>query len=258
MYEHVMKALRNLALTLMVPGLVSSLSAAEKPEIIDEYLPVGKMAEASAVSVVLDESLQPFMEKIDGVFASLPDKDKKELVSQIVPGQPVPYDERLGWTKDEYAKYLECWKLKQVQEVAPVAVGIFASGERGIWTLAAVAQQGPLPMSTLKYDSNTKSWISPNGALALKGDVSYDDLNVYGAWSGKEWTMEKKTILSTLTETIIAGKTKDGKYTYFVYNMSEKNPDNIAIANQSIVLRIPITRITGDPLLEKAKAKARQ
>ena len=74
----------------------------------------------------------------------------------------------------------------------------------------------------------------------------------------KEWTMEKKTILSTLTETIIAGKTKDGKYTYFVYNMSEKNPDNIAIANQSIVLRIPITRITGDPLLEKAKAKARQ
>lgn len=50
---------------------------------------------------------------------------------------------------------------KQVQEVAPVAVGIFASGERGIWTLAAVAQQGPLPMSTLKYDSNTKSWISP-------------------------------------------------------------------------------------------------
>ena len=250
-----MKALRNLALTLIVPVLVSSLSAAEKPEIVDEYLPVGKMAEAAAVSVVLDESLQPFMEKIDGVFASLPDKDKKELVGQIVPGQPVPYDERLGWTKDEYAKYLECWKLKQVQEVAPVALGIFASGERNIWDLAAVAQQGPLPMSTLKYDSSTKSWISPNGTLTLKGDVSYDDLNVYGAWSGKEWTMEKKTILSTLTETIIAGKTKDGKYAYFVYNMSEKNPDNVAIANQSIVLRVPVTRIAGDPLLEKAKAK---
>ena len=88
--------------------------------------------------------------------------------------------------------------------------------------------------------------------------MSYDDLNVYGAWSGKEWTMEKKTILSTLTETIIAGKTKDGKYAYFVYNMSEKNPDNVAIANQSIVLRVPVTRIAGDPLLEKAKAKARQ
>ena len=247
MYEHVMKALRNLALALMVPVLASSLSAAEKPEIVDEYLPVGKMAEAAAVSVVLDESLQPFMEKIDGVFASLPDKDKKELVSQIVPGQPVPYDE-----------HLECWKLKQVQEVAPVALGIFASGERNIWDLAAVAQQGPLPMSTLKYDSSTKSWISPNGTLTLKGDVSYDELNVYGAWSGKEWTMEKKTILSTLTETIIAGKTKDGKYAYFVYNMSEKNPDNVAIANQSIVLRVPVTRIAGDPLLEKAKAKARQ
>ena len=36
-------------------------------------------------------------------------------------------------------------------------------------------------MSTLKYDSSTKSWISPNGTLTLKGDVSYDDLNVYGA-----------------------------------------------------------------------------
>lgn len=253
-----MKALRNLALALMVPALVSSLSAAEKPEIIDEYLPVGKMVEASAVSVLFDESLQPFMEKIYGVFDTLPDKEKKELTSRIIPGQPVPYEERLGWTKDEYAKYLECWKLKQVQEVAPVALGVFPSGERGIWNLAAVAPQGPLPMSTLKYDSNNKAWISPNGVLTLKGDVSYDDLNVYGAWSGKEWTMEKKTILSTLTETIIAGKTKDGKYAYFVYSMSEKNPDNIAIANQSIVLRVPITRVTGDPLLEKAKAKARQ
>ena len=129
MYEHVMKALRNLALALMVPVLASSLSAAEKPEIVDEYLPVGKMAEAAAVSVVLDESLQPFMEKIDGVFASLPDKDKKELVGQIVPGQPVPYDERLGWTKDEYAKYLECWKLKQVQEGSgPCGPGYFRLG----------------------------------------------------------------------------------------------------------------------------------
>ena len=54
------------------------------------------------------------------------------------------------------------------------------------------------------------------------------------------------------------GQDKDGKYAYFVYNMSEKNPDNVAIANQSIVLRVPVTRIAGDPLLEKAKAKARQ
>ena len=83
-----MKALRNLALTLIVPVLVSSLSAAEKPEIVDEYLPVGKMAEAAAVSVVLDESLQPFMEKIDGVFASLPDKDKKELSARLSPASP--------------------------------------------------------------------------------------------------------------------------------------------------------------------------
>ena len=253
-----MKAFRNLALLLMVPGLVSSLSAAGKPEIINEYLPVGKMVEGSAVSVLLDEGLQPFMEKIDSVFGSLPEKDKKELVSQIVPGQPVPYDERLGWTKEDYAKYLECWKKKQIQEVAPVAMGIFPNGEQGIWNLATVVQQGPLPMSTLKYDSNTKSWISPNGSLALKGDVSYDDMNVYGAWSGKEWTLEKKTILSTLTETVILGKTKDGKYVYFVYNMSEKNPDNFVIANQSIVLRVPMTSIVGDPLLEKAKARARQ
>ena len=43
----------------------------------------------------------------------------------------------------------------ELQEVAPVALGIFASGERNIWDLAAVAQQGPLPMSTLKSVSYT-------------------------------------------------------------------------------------------------------
>ncbi|MFR4223831.1 MAG: hypothetical protein ACLT38_09560, partial [Akkermansia sp.] len=88
MYEHVMKALRNLALTLMVPVLVSSLSAAEKPEIIDEYLPVGKMAEASAVSVVLDESLQPFMEKIDGVSPPCPTRTRRSLSARLSPASP--------------------------------------------------------------------------------------------------------------------------------------------------------------------------
>lgn len=257
MKQHVMKMLRTLAFSLIVPVLACSLFAAEKPSLIDEYLPLGKMVEASAVSVLLDESLQPYMKKIYGIFATLSEKDKKELVSQIVPGQPVPYDERLGWTKAEYAEYLECWKLKQVKEMAPVTLGMFVAGERGIWSLATVAQQGPLPMSTLKYDSNTQSWISPNGTLSLKGDVSYDELNVYGAWSGKEWLLEKKTILSTLTETIVTGKTKDGQFVYFVYNMTEKNPDDIVIANQSIVLRVPISRIKGDPLLEKAKARVR-
>lgn len=53
MYEHVMKALRNLALALMVPVLASSLSAAEKPEIVDEYLPDRQMAEAAASALCL-------------------------------------------------------------------------------------------------------------------------------------------------------------------------------------------------------------
>lgn len=65
------------------------------------------------------------------------------------------------------------------------------------------------------------------------------------------------SVVQPLTANLLL-KTKDGKYAYFVYNMSEKNPDNVAIANQSIVLRVPVTRIAGDPLLEKAKAKARQ
>lgn len=258
MLKHVMKALRTLVLALMVPALVSSLSAAEKPELIDQYLPVGKLVEGSAVSVMLHESLQPFMEKIDRTFAGLPEKDKKELIGQIVPGQPVPYDARLGWNKEEYDKYLECWKKKVIQEVASVAVGLSPSRERGIWSLTTLAQQGPLPMSTLKYDSNNKSWISPDGTLTLKGDVSYDDLNVYGAWSGKEWTMEKKTVLSTLTETVVVGKTKDGQYTYFLYNVLEKNPSDMVIANQSIVLRIPMKNVAADPLLEKAKAMGKK
>lgn len=240
----------------MVPVLVSSLCAQEKPEILQDYLPVGKLVEGSAINAVLDDGLMPFMQKVDEAFNKLPEKDKKELIAKNVPGQPVPYDTRLGWTKEDYDKYLELWKKKEIQEVAQVAIGLFASGERGIWSLTAMTNQGPLPMSTLKYDSNTKSWISPEGTLALKGDVTYDDMNVYGAWSGKEWTLQKKSILSTLTETVIIGKTKDNQYVYFVYNMSEVNPAGMNIGNQVLVLRIPVKHIVGDPLLEKAKARS--
>ena len=101
--------------------------------------------------------------------------------------------------------------------------------------------------------------VYPIATANFKDQISSPLLSRFAVIDIPDYTHdEKKTILSTLTETIIAGKTKDGKYAYFVYNMSEKNPDNVAIANQSIVLRVPVTRIAGDPLLEKAKAKARQ
>ncbi len=250
-----MKTFRNFLFGLLAPAMVCSVNAADKPGVIDEYLPVGKMVVSAAIAVDLAPETIQYMKAVDLAFAALPEADKKDLESKVEPGQPIPNDKRLGWTDETYAKYMESWKKRKLNTVGGVALGVYFS-EKGLWNLVSLNQQGqPLPLSTFKYDSANKTWVSPSGTLKLKGDVSYDENNIYGAWSGKEWAMESKTILCTTTESLVLGKTKDGKNIYFVYSRIEKNMDGQVMDNKSIVLRLPVSSVAVDPLLEKAKKR---
>ncbi len=251
-----MKTFRTLLLFLMASVLMSTASAAEKPAPVDGYLPLEKMVVASALVVDIDPGMIPIMDKIEKVMAAMPEKERDELLNKIQPGEPIPNDPRLGWTDESYAEYMKVWMKRKIRVVGSVALGLFGSGEN-VWNLVAMNQKSqPLPLSTLKYDAAKKVWKSPNGELSPKGDVTFDDTNMYGAWNGKEWVLESKTMLSTLTETLVLGKTKDKRNIYFVYHKVEKDGDGRLIDNQSLVLRLPISSVEKDPLLEKAKARA--
>lgn len=254
-----MKTLFNLAICAVAPLLaVSAIAATDSKEskesVIGGMFPESKLVSGSAVRVQLTDEIAAFHKRFDAAIAKMTPDQQKEMFKLLKPGQPLPFDERFGLTKDEYKQYIEAWKKKEIAEIAPIVVGFEKTSEPGVWKVAASSQQGPLPLATLRYDANKNVWISPNGTINLKGDVNYDELNNLGAWKGQEWLLESKDAFSQLAENILVGKTNDGKYVYIVYNMIEVTPDGRPTWNDSIVLRFPITGADGkDDLREKAK-----
>ncbi len=254
-----MKFFQKLSLFVSASVLASSVLAAGRPEPVSNYLPGDKMVEGSVVVVILQDELKPYMDKMLKKMDTYSLEKKKELVETIKekPGQPVPYNDDIGLTKEEYQKYLECWKKTQIKDIAPVMIGVMNSGERDVWNLVTLAKNGPLPLSTLKFNEKKNVWTSLNGELKFVEDIKNDDANLYGAWEGKEWKLEKKDILSEVTETITIAKTSDAKYAYIMYNILEKTPEGMIIDNSSIVLRVELSALKADPLLEKAKLRAK-
>lgn len=242
----------------MASAMVCVSSAAQEPvKVVGEYLPSGgTLAQGAAVSVQFDKELPEFLKKFDEAAAKLPQKDQEELRKLLKPGQPVPFDERFGMSKEEYDKYIECWNKKKIVEQGPVVAGFTASGTPNLWKVSSSSQAGPTPISTLQYDDKKGVWISPNGILERKDDVTYDDLNNLGAWKGQEWLYESKSPFSQTAENVLMGKTDDGKYVYVIYNYLEVTPAGTVVDNRTLVLRFPVSAVKGDPLIDKAKKNA--
>lgn len=255
-----MKFFQKLLLCACASVMISSAFAAGRPDPVSNYLPGDKMVEGSVVVVVFQDELKPFMDKMMKKISSYPIEKQKEFSKTIEkkPGQPVPYSESIGLTKEEYQKYLECWKKTEIRDFAPVMIGVFNSGERDVWNLVTLAQNGPLPLSTLKFNEKKNAWVSLNGELKFVEDIKHDDTNLYGAWEGKEWKLEKKDIFSVIAETITMAKTLDSKYAYIMYNIVETTIEGKMIDNRSICLRVPLSSLKADPLLEKAKLRAKK
>lgn len=218
--------------------------AQDKPAVVSEYLPVTDLKAANMVSVQLDDSVQPYLKMLDEAFNKLDAKDRADILSTVVPGRPIGFDKRLGISKADYDAYLAAWNKKQIINVAPVAVSLMQEeGERGLWKLVALTQQGPLPLSTLKYDPAKNVWVSPNGELTFKSKVQYDSSFAYGAWQGREWALETKTPTSTVKESLQLGKSDDGKSVLIMYLRQDTDMSGAQTMNQPITLMLPVAAL---------------
>lgn len=237
-----MNTFSRIALCALAPAIACvSLAQSSKPTLIAQYLPIGELVQGVAVRPALDEGVNEYHKKFDAAASKLTQEQIKEIQTSLKPGYPIPYDERICGSKEEYAKYLVEWNKKKVVAIADVVGGLMpASGAPGMWYMASSSKESALPISTLKYDADNDVWISPNGKLVRKNDVSFEETYNLGAWSGKEWLMETENAFGKTVENILLGKTKDGEFTYVIYNLIEV--DTLGQLTQqplTIVLRFP-------------------
>ncbi len=221
-------------------------------KIAGELLPTGKLAKGTIVRVQFDDALKDYLQKFDDAAKKLPEETQVELRKNLKPGQPVPFDERFGISKEDYSKYIACGNKRVIENVAPVVAGFVKTDNPDIWAMASSTEKGPTPLSTLRYDAKKDQWESPNGILERKPDLVYDELNNLGAWTAHEWLYESKTAFSHSAENVLMGKTKDGKSIYVIYNYLEVSTEGTPIDTRTLVLRFPVDAVKTDPLQEKA------
>lgn len=224
-------------------ALAGSLAAAtaEVPEVLST-LTEGEMVKGATTVVLPPPELDKYVSIVDAAAQQNPEWFA-EHSKKASPGVPLPFDPKLGLTREQYDEYLKLWDAREFKAVDPVILQLGQNSD-GKWSITAAlaenGQQGAHPISTLKYDPEQDVWISPNGPLKRLEDVSADKRSILGAWTGHEWRFEEETSLGKTKENFAIGKTGDGQFGMLIYRMQEVSSEGTRLYDKSTVIRFPL------------------
>jgi hypothetical protein len=227
-----MKSLFLPAFALVAPFAL----AAEAPKVLSDYMIPNTLLKGEVVVVVPPKELDKYIAKVEEAARKNPDWFR-EHAKKGKPGVPLPYDEKLGLTKEEYDDYLKFWGKREFKGIEAVPIRLSA-GSDGRWSIIVGGRAQTV--STLKFDPKTDVFKSPNGELKRIEDVNADANSTLGAWTGHEWKFEEKTGLGTIKENFAVGKTGDKKYGLLVYRLQEVSEQGSRIADEGVVVRFPL------------------
>ncbi len=182
----------------------------------------------------------PEIEKFIGKVADSARKDPewyKEYSKNTKPGIPLPYDAKLGLTKEEYDEYIKIWGKREFK-VADEVQMMLKENANGSWTLIATGEGGAI--STLQYQPKTDVFHSPDGDLKRIEDVNADPQSVLGGWTGFEWKFEEETGLGKTKENFALGKMAGGKYGLVIFRAHEVSSEGTPLMDKALVIRFPL------------------
>ncbi len=228
--------MRNTFTMLAASCLVSfsKLFAADVPAVLAPYLKPNVVIKGEAVVVLPPKGLDKYLAKVEE--AAVKDPTWFEEFSKKTPnGVLLPFDEKMGLTKEEYDDYVKIWNSRKMESVEPVQMRLTENG--GKWSIQASGRGAVL--SLLKFDPKDSNFHSPNGTLARIADIDAVESSILGAWKGQEWKITKEDELISMKENFAIGKTKDGKYGMIVYRLQEATVEGKPVYDKSVVVRFP-------------------
>ena len=252
------KHMKNIILAAFLCVPATLMGATEVPSTLKGYLPADTFVKGANVKVDFGKDFAEATKPIQEGVA----KASKEVLAEVQkvakPDEPLPFDERLGFTKEAYDKYIKAWQERKLVPVEEV-IARWEPSSDGKWKIKAISATNgqPLPLTTLEYDSKADSWSSPNGELKRqKDDVNFSKDNLFGQWKGPQWLYEDKSSLGTVVENFAVGKSDDGKNIFLVYRLVELASTGQPTWQNMYVIRIDGADLKKDPLKEAAKNKA--
>ena len=124
--------------TLIALALAVHASAAELPEAFKGLLEPNAPKRGQIGMVIPPREIDKFVAKVEAAARKDP-KWFREFSSKSKPGIPLPFDERLGLTQQEYAEYLALWNKREFKAMGDVSIVLRPSSGNS-WTIATTGE----------------------------------------------------------------------------------------------------------------------
>ncbi len=219
-------------------SFISHLSAAEAPKIFAGLLQPNVAVKGQIGAVMPPLEIEKFVRKVE-ISARKEPKWFREFSAQSKPGEPLPFDERLGLTKSEYDEYIAMWAKREFKPTEEVTL-LLRPGSGDTWTLNATGKASNL--SIIHYHPKDDVFRSPNGEMKRIENIKTDASSVLGEWSGMEWKLEDDTGLGKIKENLAIGFFADAKHGLVVYRAQEISTEGKRLLDQSLIIRFPLAK----------------
>jgi len=221
---------------LIAISLIASLTAGEVPKVFSGLFEQDAPLKGQIGMVLPPPEIDKYVAKVETAARKDP-KWFREFSTQAKPGVPLPYDERLGLTKEEYADYLALWNKREFKPTEEVML-LLRQSAGGTWSVTATGKASSI--STLRYSDKDDVFHSPNGDLKRIDEIKADPSSILGEWTGHEWKFEEETSLGKTKENIAFGRFADNKFGLIVYRVQELSTEGTRLLDKSLVVRFPL------------------
>lgn len=221
-----------MAAVMVIPAVSAPVKVTTTPKTLGLYFKKDTAVTGEVGAIVPPKEINKYIAKVQAAAKSDP-KWHAEYAKDAKPGIPLPWHEKLGLTKEEYADYLKLWDQRQFKAVQQVVIRL-EEPKPGEWMIR-VSGVG-MSISLLRYNPKTGSFKSPNGELKRIEDIDAEPQSILGAWTGQEWRYENNTEFISTKENLALGKYKDGKNCLLIYRLQESTSGH-RLADKSLVIR---------------------
>lgn len=234
--------MKTLLTLLSILGLAALPTLAEDkvPAVFAGFLTPDVAVKGEVVVIIPPDEIQKYIDtveasaKADPVWFEEYSKDSK-------PGIPLPFHDKLGLSKDEYADYLKLWDAREMEPVPQGELIVrLEKTDKGDWMVRVTGKGSDI--TTMRYDEEKDTFTSINGTLARIEDIKADKRSILGEWVGKEWKLEQDDGFGITKENLAVGKLTDGSYGLLVYRLQEVSTSGRRLFEKSMVIRFAVKR----------------
>jgi len=218
--------------------LALEAGAQEAPEVFSNYLELGTSARGQMVVVEPPKEINRYVAKVEEAARADPAWFKVYSKS-AKPGIPLPFHEKLGLSKEDYADYNKLWDERKMVPLKDGNVVVrLEQSKPGEWMIRVSGKGAPL--SLLRYQQGKDVVKSPNGELARLKDIDADPRSILGRWTGHEWRFQEEDTLGEIKENFGIGTLVGTKWGILVYRLQETSSTGKLLFDRSMVIRFPM------------------